>query len=81
MSHEPKRRPRLSELPLEERLKIMGAGIPPTPEELKRREEWSKRVDALREEIGPIDIPINDLLHMTDEELDAKYGREKPKRS
>lgn len=72
-------RKRLRDLPLEERLRILGfSDQPPTPEELKRRQEWVDRVDALRERIGPIDIPINDLLHLSDEELLEKYGTERP---
>ena len=71
-------RKRLSEYPLEERLKLMGLGKPITPEELERREEWSKRVDETAKKIGKIDMSVHDLLHMTDEELDEKYGRTPP---
>jgi hypothetical protein len=74
-------RKRLLDLPLEERLRILGMDQPVSPEEIKRRKEIGKMVDALREKIGPIGIPINDLLHLSDEELDAKYGRAKPQRS
>ncbi len=69
---------RLMDLPLEERLRVLGLSKqlePPTPEELEERRAWGKRVDELRERIGPIDIPVNDLLNMTDEKLFAKYGR------
>ena len=70
---------RLSEYPLEERLKIMGLdNKPPTPEELERLRELFDRIDATAKKIGKIDMSIDDLLHMTDEELDEKYGRTPP---
>lgn len=69
----------LLDLPEEERLRILGMDKPPTPEEIKRRQEIGKRVNALREKIGKVDIPINDLLHLSDEELDEKYGRTRPR--
>lgn len=69
---------RLRDLPLEERLRVLGLDQPITPEALKRRREWVDRVEATAKRIGKIDIPINDLLHLSDEELDAKYGRKKP---
>ena len=80
MTNEQKHR-NLMDLPLEERLKILGMDKPPTAEEIKRRKQVGKEVDSLREEIGPIDMKIHDLLELTDEELDEKYGRERPKRS
>lgn len=64
----------LSELPLEERLRILGMLEPPTPEELAERRAWGERVDMLREKIGPIDIRTDELVHMTPEEVGAKYG-------
>lgn len=72
-------RKRLSEYPLEERLKIMGLDdTPPTAEELERLKELGRRIDETARKIGKIDMSIHDLLHMSDEELDEKYGRTPP---
>ena len=64
----------LMDLPLADRLRLLGANKVPTEKELEARREWGRRVDELRKRIGPIDIPVDDLLHMDDEELIAKYG-------
>lgn len=64
----------LMDLPLEERRKFFGADRVPTEKELEARRESSKRAAKLREEIGPIDIPVDDLIHMDTDELIAKYG-------
>jgi hypothetical protein len=36
---------------------------PPTPEEIERRRELFKETMALREEIGPIGVRVEDLIH------------------
>jgi hypothetical protein len=37
--------------------------VPPTGEELKRRQELAARIDELREKIGPIGIQADELKH------------------
>ena len=64
----------LIDLPLEERRKFFGVDRVPTEKERAARQEQGRRFDELRKQIGPIDIPVEDLLHMDDEELIAKYG-------
>lgn len=65
----------LMDLPLEERVWLLsGTPKPLTEKERAAREEHSRRFDELRKQIGPIDIPVEDLLHMDDEEMIAKYG-------
>jgi hypothetical protein len=44
--------------------------VPPTPEEIVRRQAHFAKVMALREEIGPIGISSDDLVHAARENLD-----------
>lgn len=64
----------LMDLPLEDRLRILGLLEPPTPADLARWREWGKWLDEFQKKVGPIDIPADELVHMTPEEVDAKYG-------
>ena len=69
-----KRKKHISDLPLEERLRILGMGEPPNAEELLRRRKYWRNVDKRKSKMVPIDIPSEELVHMTPEEIDAKYG-------
>ena len=65
----------LMDLPLAERVWLLsGTPKPLTEKERVARQEQGRKLDELRERIGPIDIPVEDLLHMEDDELIAKYG-------
>jgi hypothetical protein len=43
--------------------------VPPTPEEIARRQAHFVTVMALREEIGPIGISTDELVHAAREDL------------
>jgi hypothetical protein len=55
---------RTDEMDIEEILNAAHA----TPAELARRREVIARIHRLREEIGPIDIRADDLLHLAENE-------------
>lgn len=44
--------------------------LPPTPDDLARRRRLFARAMALRDEIGPIGITTDDLVHQAREEAD-----------
>ncbi len=46
---------------------------PPTQEEIERRRELSAKVNALREKIGPIGIPADELLRHAREDTDDEW--------
>lgn len=45
-----------------------------TPDELARRRQLYAEAQALREEIGPIGIPADELIHQVREEADTDCG-------
>jgi hypothetical protein len=49
--------------------------VPTTPEEIARRRAHFARVMALREEIGPIGISTDELVHAAREDLDDEDDR------
>ena len=55
---------RTDDLEIEDILK----SVPATPAELARRREVIARIHRLREEIGPIDITADELLHLAESE-------------
>jgi hypothetical protein len=44
---------------------------PVTPEEIERRRALVEEIRALREEIGPIGIPADELIHQVRAEADG----------
>ena len=49
----------------------LPADEPITPEEIERRRSLFAKVFALREEIGPIGVRSDDLVHQARDEADA----------
>ena len=45
--------------------------VPPTDEELKRRQETAAKIHRLREKIGPIGIRADELKHLSRSGLSA----------
>lgn len=45
--------------------------VPPTEEELKRRQELAAKIAQLREKIGPIGIRADELLHQARAEAEV----------
>ena len=48
--------------------------LPPTPEELERRRKVFDRMEKLREEIGPIDMTLEELMAYDDEDEEEDNG-------
>ena len=45
--------------------------VPPTDEDLKRRQELATKIAQLRDEIGPIGIRADELLHQARAEAEG----------
>jgi hypothetical protein len=45
--------------------------VPPTEEDLKRRQELATKIAQLRDEIGPIGIRADELLHQARAEAEG----------